>query len=39
VRRAVLDRAEHNQGGHRAKAIELTDQAIGEVQAGMAASD
>jgi hypothetical protein len=35
--RAVLANAEHNKGGHRDKAIELIDRAIGEVEAGIAA--
>lgn len=32
-----LDKAAHDFQGHRAKALELTDQAIGEVKAGLAA--
>ena len=34
--RAVLAQAEHNKGGHRAKALELVERAIAEVEAGMA---
>lgn len=34
--RVSLDRAEHNKNGHREKAIELVNQAIAEVEAGMA---
>jgi hypothetical protein len=33
--RASLDRAEPNKGGHRERAIELVDQAINEVNAGI----
>ena len=33
--RAELQVAEHNKGGHRVRAIELIDRAIGEVQAGI----
>jgi hypothetical protein len=33
-----LEAAEANKGGHRATAIRLINQAIGEVQAGMAAA-
>jgi len=33
--RGELDRAEPNKGGHRERAIELVDQAIGEVNAGI----
>ena len=33
--RAELDIAEANKGGHRARAIELVNSAIAEVQAGM----
>jgi hypothetical protein len=33
--RAQLEKAEHDKGGHRAKAIELINQAIVEVQAGI----
>lgn len=31
-----LQRAEHDKGGHRANALKLVNQAIGEVQAGIA---
>lgn len=34
--RTALTRAEHNKNGHREKALELVNKAIGEVQAGMA---
>ncbi len=34
--RGALDRAEHNKNGHREKAVELVNQAIAEVEAGMA---
>jgi hypothetical protein len=34
--RTALDRAERNKNGHRERAIELVNQAIAEVQAGMA---
>jgi hypothetical protein len=37
--RGELQVAEHNKGGHRVTAINLVNQAIGEVQAGMAAAD
>ncbi len=30
-----LQEAEHDKGGHRAKALQLTDQAINQVKAGM----
>jgi hypothetical protein len=33
--RGALDRAEPNKGGHRERAIELVDQAINEVNAGI----
>jgi hypothetical protein len=33
--RVSLDRAEPNKGGHRERAIELVDQAVGEVNAGI----
>jgi hypothetical protein len=33
---ASLERAEHDKGGHRAKALELARQAREEVKAGMA---
>jgi hypothetical protein len=36
--RAALQRAEHNKGGHRARAVEMINQAIAEVEAGMAAA-
>lgn len=36
--RAALQRAEHNKGGHRERAIEKVNQAIAEVEAGMAAA-
>lgn len=36
--RTELQAAEANKGGHRRKAMALVDQAIGEVQAGMAAA-
>ena len=35
--RAALQRAEHNKGGHRGKAIEIINRAIAEVEAGIAA--
>jgi hypothetical protein len=31
-----LEKASHNKGGHRERAMELVNQAISEVQAGMA---
>ncbi len=34
--RAALEKAEHNKGGHRERAIERINQAIAEVEAGMA---
>jgi hypothetical protein len=34
--RAALENAERNKGGHRERAIELVNQAIAEVEAGMA---
>ena len=34
--RAALERAEHNKGGHRGKAVELINRAIAEVEAGIA---
>jgi len=37
--KAYLERAEHNKGGHRVRAIEIVDQAIVEVDKGMAAAD
>lgn len=36
--KAELQAAQANKGGHRVKAIELVNQAIGEVQAGMEAA-
>ena len=33
--RSELQAAERNKGGHRERAIDLVDQAIGEVHAGM----
>jgi len=33
--RAELEKAEHDKGGHRAKAKQLTDQAIAQVQQGI----
>ena len=33
--KAQLEKAEHDKGGHRVKAIELINQAIAEVQAGI----
>lgn len=33
--RSQLQQADHNKGGHRVRAIELIDQAIAEVQAGI----
>ena len=35
--RASLQRAEHNKGGHRGRAIEIINRAIAEVEAGIAA--
>jgi hypothetical protein len=35
--KAALQRAEHNKGGHRTRAIEIVNQAIAEVEAGIAA--
>jgi hypothetical protein len=34
--KAALERAEHNKGGHREKALEHVNQAINQVQAGIA---
>jgi hypothetical protein len=34
--RTALQKAEHNKGGHRERAIELINSAIAEVEAGMA---
>ena len=36
--KAELQAADHNKGGHRAKAIGLIEQAINQVQMGMAAA-
>ena len=36
--KSELQAAQANKGGHRLKAIDLVNQAIGEVQAGMAAA-
>ncbi len=36
--RAALAKAERNKDGHREKALQLVEQAIAEVQAGMAAA-
>lgn len=35
--KGALERAEHNKGGHRERAIEAINRAIGEVEAGIAA--
>jgi Tfp pilus assembly protein PilX len=35
--KAALQRAEHNKGGHRERAIEIINHAIAEVEAGLAA--
>ena len=35
--KAALQRAEHNKGGHRTRAIEIVNQAIAETEAGIAA--
>jgi hypothetical protein len=35
--RAALEKAEHNKAGHREKAIQLVEQAIAEIEAGIAA--
>jgi hypothetical protein len=35
--RAALQRAEHNKGGHRGRAVEIINRAIAEVEAGIAA--
>jgi hypothetical protein len=37
--RGELQAAERNKGGHRERAIDLIDQAIGEVRAGMDVAD
>ncbi|HEX3818406.1 MAG TPA: hypothetical protein VHW03_08965 [Chthoniobacterales bacterium] len=36
--RASLQRAERNKGGHREKALQLIDQAIAEIEAGIGAA-
>lgn len=36
--RSALQRAEHNKGGHRARAVQLINSAIAEVEAGMSAA-
>jgi hypothetical protein len=36
--RAALAKAEHNKAGHRDKAVQLVEQAIAEVEAGMDAA-
>jgi Tfp pilus assembly protein PilX len=35
--KAALQRAEHNKGGHRGRAVEIVNHAIAEVEAGIAA--
>ena len=35
--KAALQRADHNKGGHRGRAIEIINRAIAEVEAGIAA--
>ena len=35
--KSALQRAEHNKGGHRGRAIEIINRAIAEVEAGIAA--
>jgi hypothetical protein len=37
--RAELNLATRDKGGHRGRAVQMVDQAIGEVRAGMAAGD
>ena len=37
--RAELDAAAHDKQGHRGRAVQYVDQAIGEVRAGIAAGD
>lgn len=37
--KAELERAEHNKGGHRAKAIEIINHAIEQVQKGIEAGE
>lgn len=34
--KAALQRAEHNKGGHRGRAVEIINRAIAEVEAGIA---
>ena len=34
--RAALQRAEHNKGGHRGRAVEFVNRAIAETEAGIA---
>ena len=36
--RSALQRAEHNKGGHRERAVEIVNRAIAEVEAGIAAA-
>jgi mannose/cellobiose epimerase-like protein (N-acyl-D-glucosamine 2-epimerase family) len=36
--RSALQRAEHNKGGHRERAVEIINRAIAEVEAGIAAA-
>ncbi len=36
--RTQLEKADHNKGGHRVRAIELINQAISEVQSGINAA-
>lgn len=35
--KAALQRAEHNKGGHRGRAVEIINRAIAEVEAGIVA--
>jgi hypothetical protein len=35
--KAALERADHNKGGHRGRAIEIINRAIAEVEAGIVA--
>lgn len=37
--RAELNEAQHDKQGHRGRAVQIVDQAIGEVRAGIAAGD
>ncbi len=37
--RAELEMAEHNKGGHRVKALEFVDQALGQTKKGIEAGD